>query len=88
MGQNQDTVESVTTRLFSMLEAQLDAYKLALEESVGLQSHYAKLLNMYDGGERIGFENAEAWIARLRECGKLPTTANTAKHVDRSNKTQ
>jgi len=39
----------------------------ALEKSVSLQSHYASLLNMHDGGERIGFKNAEAWIARLEE---------------------
>jgi len=43
----------------------------ALEESLKLQSHYAELLNMHDGGERIGFSSADAWIERLRECGKL-----------------
>jgi hypothetical protein len=43
----------------------------ALEESVKLQSHYAELLNMHDGGKRIGFESADAWIARLRECGTI-----------------
>ena len=37
----------------------------ALEESVKLQSHYAKLLNQYDGGERMTFESAQAWIDRL-----------------------
>lgn len=44
---------------------------LALEESVKLQSHYAELLNMYDGGKRIGFVSAAVWIERLKECGKL-----------------
>ena len=44
----------------------------ALEESVKLQTHYAELLNMHDGGERIGFETADAWIDRLRECNALP----------------
>lgn len=39
----------------------------ALEESLKLQCHYAKLLNQYDGGERLTFENADAWMARLRE---------------------
>ena len=39
----------------------------ALGESVKLQAHYAKLLNMHDGGERIAFDSAEQWIARLRE---------------------
>jgi hypothetical protein len=38
----------------------------ALEKSVKLQSHYANLLNMHDGGERMQFENAAAWIKRLR----------------------
>lgn len=37
----------------------------ALKESVKLQSHYAELLNMYDGGERIIFNNADNWIKRL-----------------------
>jgi hypothetical protein len=45
--------------------------RVALEESVKLQTHYAKLLNEHDGGERIGFKDAAAWIARLRETGKL-----------------
>lgn len=39
----------------------------ALEESVKLQSHYAALLNQYDGGNRMGFSDAEAWCNRLDE---------------------
>jgi hypothetical protein len=56
-------------------EAAVDVTELrvALAESVKLQSHYASLLNMYDGGRRIGFEDADAWIARLREMGTLPS---------------
>jgi hypothetical protein len=46
--------------------------RIALEESVKLQSHYAELLNMHDGGSRIGFKDGQAWIARLRETGTLP----------------
>ena len=38
----------------------------ALERSVRLQSHYAKLLNQYDGGERMTFDSADQWIARLK----------------------
>jgi hypothetical protein len=45
--------------------------RTALEESVLLQSHYASLLNQYDGGQRIGFTDASAWIKRLREIGTL-----------------
>jgi hypothetical protein len=39
----------------------------ALQESVGLQSHYAQLLNQHDDGGRIGFGTVSAWIHRLRE---------------------
>lgn len=39
----------------------------ALRESVKLQSHYAKLLNMHDGGERLIFASAEEWTARIKE---------------------
>ena len=42
----------------------------ALEESVKLQSHYAALLNQYDGGNRIGFADAEAWCNRLDELNR------------------
>ncbi|MEI9971096.1 MAG: hypothetical protein WDO73_03030 [Ignavibacteriota bacterium] len=37
----------------------------ALGESVKLQSHYAKLLNMHDGGERMSFADADEWLVRL-----------------------
>ena len=39
----------------------------ALDESVKLQSHYAGLLNQYDGGHRLQFANADEWIRRLAE---------------------
>ena len=42
----------------------------ALVESVKLQSHYATLLNQYDGGERRTFADAHAWIQRLRDLKK------------------
>jgi hypothetical protein len=42
----------------------------ALQCSVGLQSHYAELLNMHDAGERMKFETVEQWIGRLRQVGK------------------
>jgi len=42
-----------------------DALRAALEESVKLQSHYASLLNQYDGGRRMTFANADAWCMRL-----------------------
>ena len=34
-------------------------------ESVRLQSHYAALLNDYDGGKRMRF-NSDTWLSRLR----------------------
>ena len=40
--------------------------EFALKASVSLQSHYAGLLNQYDGGERIEFHDAADWIGRLR----------------------
>lgn len=43
----------------------------ALEESVKLQSHYAMLLNMYDGGTRIEFKSADEWLARLQSLTDL-----------------
>lgn len=42
-----------------------DEIRLALEKSIELQSHYAKLLNQFDGGERLLFVNADAWLKRL-----------------------
>jgi hypothetical protein len=38
----------------------------ALAASVKLQAHYAELLNMHDGGERMIFPTVESWLARLR----------------------
>jgi hypothetical protein len=46
--------------------------RIALEESIKLQSHYARLLNMHDGGKRSAFKDAAAWIGRLRVTGTLP----------------
>jgi len=38
----------------------------ALTESLKLQSHYALLLNMYDGGTRLTFPSIEEWVERLK----------------------
>lgn len=46
---------------------QIDLLMRALVESVKLQAHYAGLLNMYDGGERIVFQNASEWLKRIQE---------------------
>lgn len=47
---------------------------IALEQSVKLQSHYASLLNMHDGGERLQFPHARDWIARLSVTGEIATS--------------
>lgn len=54
------------------LKQRVATLEKALSESLKLQSHYASLLNQWDGGHRIGFDSAEAWIRRLRETKTLP----------------
>jgi len=51
----------------------MNKLETALAESVKLQSHYAKLLNQYDGGERIVFKSFTEWIERLEKVGILPS---------------
>jgi hypothetical protein len=51
--------------------------RIALDESLKLQAHYAKLLNIHDGGKRVVFEKADAWVSRLRETGKLKPAGET-----------
>lgn len=48
-------------------EACVIELRLALEASVQLQAHYARLLNQHDGGERRVFASADEWLARMRE---------------------
>jgi hypothetical protein len=55
-------------------EAATIELKSALDESIKLQSHYAVLLNGWDGGQRLQFANAEEWLARLRALAKKPLT--------------
>lgn len=47
------------------LRIEISRYQIALQKSIKLQSHYAKLLNMYDGGLRMQFKDEHEWIARL-----------------------
>jgi hypothetical protein len=39
----------------------------ALEEAIKLQAHYAELINMHDGGQRIAFKTAKEFLDRLRK---------------------
>ena len=54
------------------LRARVAKLEEALEQSVELQSHYAELLNMHDGGQRLTFANAEAWLDRLAALQDAP----------------
>jgi len=58
----------------------MNELRVALKESLKLQSHYARLLNQYDGGERMPFDTIEDWIQRLRKTGTL--TSHQADPAD------
>ena len=47
-------------------KTELEIVRNGLEESVKLQSHYAGILNQYDCGERIIFQDAQQWLNRLQ----------------------
>ncbi len=53
-------------------EKETEKLKIALAESVKLQSHGAELLNMQGGRERMVFKSSEKWIERLQKIGKIP----------------
>lgn len=53
------------------LMSEVETLQAALMESLILQSHYAAILNAYDGGERLTFATPKEWIERLRSVGKL-----------------
>jgi hypothetical protein len=52
-------------------EERIESLRVALRESLRLQSHYAELLNVSDGGERRIFRSPDEWMERLREVGML-----------------
>ena len=54
------------------LRARVAKLEKALTQSVELQSHYAELLNMHDGGQRLAFGNVEAWLDRLAALKDAP----------------
>ena len=60
------------TRKLNEARARVAKLEAALKQSVELQSHYAELLNMYDGGQRLTFANVEAWLDRLASVGDTP----------------
>lgn len=54
------------------LRDEIALLRKALDKSIWFQSHYAGLLNAYDGGKRMIFENGDAWVARLHELEPVP----------------
>ena len=53
-------------------DKEIKRLKQLLDESFRLQVHYAELLNMHDGGERIVFENVEQFEERLKALAAQP----------------
>lgn len=56
---------------------EIETLRIALSESVKLQSHYADILNMEDSGRRIIFADANAWVERLRTIGVIKKTSHS-----------
>ncbi len=50
------------------MASSVERLRHGLDELVKLQAHYAKLLNMHDGGERIAFTSTDEWLKRLEWC--------------------
>jgi predicted RNase H-like nuclease (RuvC/YqgF family) len=65
------TREEILHRMIDELERRNTDLAKALDESVRLQSHYAKQLNGWDEGVRRSFGSSEEWMERLREVGIL-----------------
>jgi len=47
------------------LKLKLQRMKYLLNQSLKLQSHYAELLNINDGGTRLQFPTIESWKLRV-----------------------
>ncbi len=62
---------SLLERELAMAREENDRLSKALAASVKLQSHYAAILNDYDGGTRIVFADVGAWLKRLTEIGEI-----------------
>jgi len=48
-------------------DASADELRTALDALIKLQAHYAKLLNLHDGGRRHAFTSTEEWLERLQQ---------------------
>jgi hypothetical protein len=63
-------VKALLQTAVAFAEPRLEELYTALQESLKVQSHYAKLLNMHDGGHRMTFVSPEVWLSRLRHLKK------------------
>lgn len=54
------------------LKKEVRILRIALRESLELQTHYAKLMNQRDNMDRILFSDVNEWLERLRDLGRLP----------------
>lgn len=52
-------------RAQEMINEATEELRAGLKESLKLQSHYAELLNAYDGGNRMMFATVDAWLERF-----------------------
>lgn len=73
--------EHVAAREIEKLRNQLEIVTLGLRESVKLQSHYAGLLNIYDGGQRTVFQSSGQWLLRLAELKSAASLYEAAHDV-------
>jgi hypothetical protein len=73
-----DCDQCVVARQLIRATERTEKIRSALEQSVQLQSHYANLLNMHDGGKRVTFPNADAWMVRLLSLDKLDPPLTSA----------
>jgi hypothetical protein len=68
----EQSIEAAAVNEALALRARVAKLEAALQQSVELQSHYAELLNMHDGGQRLTFANVEAWLDRLAALKDAP----------------
>ena len=70
--QTQNGVVVSGTLKLNEARARVAKLEAALQQSVNWQSHYAELLNMHDGGQRLTFANVEAWLDRFAALKDAP----------------
>ncbi len=68
------TEPALQRRIVARFIQDRSALAVAMIESVKLQTHYAQLLNQYDGGDRTRFEDPQDWLDRMAELDKIPPT--------------